>query len=341
MQRAKISLPKDELPHLNQAIEWWYFNGFLQGKKRYAYMSCLFKADKDKVNLSFLKIPTKTIYFSHTILYDLTKKSLQKEILPFVIPSEDSFENRLAIDYFYPLKRTYRNYSIARIEDKIRIKSPFFDLLLKENKKPLLENQTGHIDLGSKSTYYYSYTDLKTSGFIGEEKVVGKSWHDKQWSGEGFMHDSWLWFSLQLESGIDIVCFDYKGKKLASLIYPNNKQETCEVEFKPLGKTWKSKLNVEYELEWEIKIKNFIIRTRPIIPECEMNFGFVNYWEGPLNLSVNGKESKNSFGFMEYLSKTQEASLRNTISNTINLAFDYEKNKNKLLSRIYSKNKKL
>jgi predicted secreted hydrolase len=301
----RVILPKDELLHKEQAIEWWYFNGFLESKnKKYAFMTCLFKAEKDKVNLKFLKVPFKIVYFSHSLLYNLTDKKVEKEILPFVLVSSDSFKKKeLFINYFYPIRKDFFNYEISRNKEGLRVKTKFFDLEMKEKKKPLLEGGKGFIDLGEKSTYYFTYPNLEVSGYLNGEKVRGKAWHDKQWSNKGFMKDSWLWFSLQLSDNTDIVCFDYKGKKMATLSYPNNKQETCEVKFTPLGRTWKShKTGIHYHLSWEIRIKDFVIKTNPIIEDCEMNFGFLNYWEGPLIVNCDGKKAH---GFMEFLAEGQ------------------------------------
>ena len=258
--KERVKLPKDELAHDWPAIEWWYFNGFLEGKKnKYAFMTCLFKADKDKVNLSFLKVPLKTIYFAHTLVYDLSTKKVKKEILPLVVVSEDSFtKDELFINYTYLLRKQFFNYEISRSKNNMRIKTRFFDLIGKEEKKPLLEGGNGYIDLGEKTTYYYTYPRLKISGQMNGEKVKGIAWHDKQWSKQGFMEDYWLWFSLQLPGYKDIVCFDYKGVKMATISYKNNKQETIPVEFISLGKEWKSSTTgITYNLSWKIKIKEY------------------------------------------------------------------------------------
>ena len=166
----------------------------------------------------------------------------------------------------------------------------------------MLENQTGYIDLGEKSTYYYTYSNLSVSGFINNEKVTGIAWHDKQWSNNGFMNDYWLWFSLQLPNNTEIVCFDYKGKKMATISYPNGRLETLEASFNPIGNKWISRKKMEYHLEWEIKIGKFLIKTKPMITDCEMNFGFINYWEGPITADVNGIKAQ---GFMEYLAENK------------------------------------
>ena len=306
----EVKLPQDETVHSNQAIEWWYFNGFLfdenerSKKPRHAFMTCLFKADKDKVNLRFLKVPFKNVYFSHSLIYDLKEKTVEKEILPFVIPSEDSFKKeQMFINYFFPLRRNYINYEILRNDDHLTIKTADLDLKAIEIKKPLLENDTGYINLGEKSTYYYTYPNLAIKGTLKDKKVHGFAWHDHQWSEKGFMKDSWLWFSIQLEDNTQIVCFDYKGKKMATISYPNNKQETVDVTFTPQKKTYKIRSSgMTYELSWIIKIKDFVIKTKPIIEDCEMTFGFLNYWEGPLEVTCKGKKG---YAFMEHLAKQE------------------------------------
>jgi hypothetical protein len=136
--KNRVRLPQDEMAHDWPAIEWWYFNGFLKNKKKsYAFMSCLFKADKDKVNLSFLKVPFKKVYFAHTLIYDLKTKKVEKEILPIVIVSEDSFNKKeLFINYAYLLRKKFFNYEISRNKGNLHLKTRFFDLNAKEKKNP-------------------------------------------------------------------------------------------------------------------------------------------------------------------------------------------------------------
>lgn len=321
MKEKRVVLPKDELAHDWPAIEWWYFNGFLNtSNKKYAFMTCLFKADKDKVNLSFLKVPIKKVYFAHSLLYDLSSKKVEKEILPFVWVSEDSFTKKdLFINYTYLLRKKFFNYEIARHnKDTLHLKTRFFDLYAKEIKKPIFEGGNGFIDLGTKTTFYYTYPRLKVKGKLKGEEVKGIAWHDKQWSKEGFMQDHWLWFSLQLPDNLDIVCFDYKGFTMATISYKNNKQETISVEFFSLDNNWKSpRTGIVYPLSWQIKIKNTVIETSPIIKDCEMNHGFISYWEGPVQLKFNGKKS---LGFMELLAKQPKKSVTQKVSHISNSA---------------------
>jgi predicted secreted hydrolase len=366
-----VRLPADEHFHKGQAIEWWYFNGFLEGEgggrgeekagrnggsgkergkgvggcegggHKYSFMTCLFKAEKDKVNLSFLKLPVKTIYFSHSLLFDLTTGKVEKEVLPFVMLSEDSFKaEELKINYFYPLRTDYINYEISRFGEAMRLKTKWFDLVLDNKKPPLLEGGKGYIELPGKSTYYYSYSRMEAQGVVGKERVKGIAWHDKQWSTAGFMDDYWLWFSIQAEDGTDIVCFDYKGKKMATISYGEGdgcgiggghgggggggvvggggRQKTLPVTFEPTGRAWESPgTGISYNLKWRIKVGGYVIETAPFMEDCEMRFGFINYWEGPLKVSVNGKPAK---GFMEFLAKKGVSGITGMIEREVELA---------------------
>lgn len=297
----RVVLPRDEFPHKNQAIEWWYFNGFLEGKhSKYAFMTSLFRGDRAKLNLHSIKTPFKTVYFSHTMLFNLKTHKVVKEILPFVIPSDDSHKRpELFINYTYPLRKFFMNYEISRQKEDMRVKTSMFDLKLTQQKKPLFEGSTGFIDLGRKSTYYYSYTNLLAEGYVGSEPVKGIAWHDKQWSQQGFTNDSWLWFSLQLPSKREIVCFDYLGVALANISHPDGSQELHPVKFTDLKKYWTSKrTGKRYPLEWKIELGGYTITTAPLITDGEMSTAPVIYWEGPIQVMVNGKKAQ---GFMEIL----------------------------------------
>jgi len=313
--KKRINLPRDEFPHKNQALEWWYFNGFLQGRHKYAVMTCLFKASNEEVKLVFLKPPFKEVYFSHTLLFDLTKKTLKKEILPAVFLLKGSFKRKnLLIRYFFPFRKKFIPYEISGQDANFRIKTGLFDLTAGQTKKPLLENGSGFMKYADKSIYYYSYTGLAAQGYVGSDPVSGKLWHDKQWTRYGFSKEfwAWNWFSVQMADNTEIVCIDCEGKKFADILYADGRQETVPAEFRPLGKTWKSPVTgLRYELEWEIKTEKFLIKTKPFMKKCEVNFGKINYWEGPLEILVNGKKAR---GFMETVLKNQPPMLRSLLN---------------------------
>ena len=308
MKYKPIKFPQDEQAH-KAIIEWWYFNGNLKDEKgnTYSYMNCLFKCDPQKVKIPFLKkAPLKTLYFTHSLISDIKNKKFYSQTNLSVRVSKESFSKPL-------LFVEYNNSSIK--EEKIfnyHMKTKDIDLKMASLKKPLLENKIGYIDLKSKTTFYYSLTNLQTKGTLkieGKEiKVKGKSWMDHQWADTSHTKDKWTWFSIQLDNDTEIVCFEYDDGKvktyLASVLYPDNKQtDTHEVIFTPLQTKWKStKTGAEYPLSWQIVIpsEKITLKVSPLLKTQEMLFGLINYWEGGLEVSgaINKQKVKGT-GFLE------------------------------------------
>ncbi len=313
----KIKFPKDELAHDN-IIEWWYFNGHLKDKKgnKYSFMDCLFKADIKKVKIPFLrKIPFKTHYFSHSILFDIKKKKSYPKIDYVSLVSKDSFSKPLLfVNYMNPIiVHGYFNSVIEQTtKSKYHIKTENFDLNLTSIKNPLLENGTGYVNLKTKGTFYYSLTNLKTEGTIkinGKEiKVKGKSWMDHQWADVSYSKDKWTWFSIQLDNNTEIVCFEYNDGKnktyLATISYSNNRQvSTNNIKLTPINTIWQSNITkAKYPLSWKIEIpsKNIELEVKSLIKKQEMIFGTINYWEGPLTVKgIMNKKKVKGVGFLE------------------------------------------
>jgi predicted secreted hydrolase len=354
MEYNKIEFPKDEQSHDN-IVEWWYFNGNLRSKSgnHYAFMDCLFKVDADKVKIPFLKVPFKTAYFSHSLLSDMRNSEYHSEVNPISIVSTDSFSKQLLfINYFNPSLRGYTNYVIEKIDDfKYYIKTRDLELYMTSMKKPLLEGGTGFIDLNSDQTYYYSLTNLQTEGRIRiRDKwidVTGKSWMDHQWADVSYSNSKWTWFSMQLHNDMEIVCFEYDNGKsktcLAGISYPDDNHEHFnEVEIRPLQKFWKSsKTGTSYPLSWEIDIPDgkVSLKAEALIDNQEVNFGVINYWEGPMRISgtVDGDEVAGE-GFMELVGYpsnfTKVTFLKHEVASILRKTLSYAK-KEVLLRVLY------
>jgi predicted secreted hydrolase len=319
-----IKFPEDESAH-NCIVEWWYFNGHLKAKNgnEYSFMNCLFKVDVKKIKIPFLsKIPLKTSYFSHSFISDLRKKSFNHRTTPLSFISDDSFsKDLLYINYVNPtVKSNYTNCVIEKIDKSIyHLKNEDIDLKLTSTKKPLLEGGKGFLDLHSKSTYYYSLTNLKTEGRIKIKNkwidVTGKSWMDHQWVDENCSDDKWDWFSIQFDDNTEIICFLYDDgitkTSLADISYADGKQEHHkDVEIVPLEKNWTSlKSKATYPLSWKIKIptKNIELNLTAKMEAQEILFGSINYWEGPVKVEgVFDKKKVSGNGFAELVGYKSE-----------------------------------
>lgn len=312
-----IRFPEDESAH-DYVVEWWYFNGHLKDGQghEYSFMDCLFQVDVKKVKIPFLKqIPLKKSYFSHSLLTDLTNKEFHHRISPFSIISDDSFSRPLLfINYINPeIKNGYVNCVIEKIgEATYHLKNEDMDLILTSVKQPVLEGGNGYLDLHSKTTYYYSLTNLKTEGRIKIKNqwidVSGKSWMDHQWADTAYSKDRWDWFSIQLDDDAEIVCYMYDDGKVktygADISYADGKQEHHkDIEIAASGESWVSpKSKAIYPLEWKVYIpsNDLELSLKAKIKDQEMLFGSINYWEGPLTVAGRfGQKNIKGVGFME------------------------------------------
>jgi predicted secreted hydrolase len=314
-----INFPGDEKAH-DKIIEWWYYNGHLKGNdgKQYAFMDCLFKADTRRVRLPFIKVPLKDIYFSHSILSDISSQKFYPTIDYISLVSRQSFSRPLLFVEYVNID-VINGFIVNSIKEnplfEYRLKTASFDLKLKSKKSPLLLGGKGFLNLHGRKTYYYSLTDLAVEGEIYPNgkivKVKGKAWMDHQWANTPYKKDRWTWFSLQLDNHVEIICFEYgqdKRDSLASICYSNGRQESYQhISILPIDGKWKSvKTKAEYELCWQIEIpeKNISLQVKPLIKAQEMIFGTINYWEGPISVSgkFDGKKVK-GLGFMELVGR--------------------------------------
>jgi predicted secreted hydrolase len=308
-QFKPLKFPQDEQKH-DHVIEWWYFNGNLKTAdgRFFSYMNTLFATKPKLVKIPFLsKIPLKTLYFSHYLLTDNDQHEFSHRINPICLVDPNSFTK--------PLLWAHYDNSCLIEETSLfnyHIINDFVDLHLKSLKKPLLLNATGFFDLQVKTTYYYSLTHLETLGLIKVDgqwlKVEGLSWMDHQWAqGPLIRGDKWTWFSIQLDTGDDLVCFVY-GEEIktyhASLLTKDNQAKfTDQVFLKPSSLKYYSKeTGSEYQLGFDLDLPEFNLQLRiiPINEKQEMIFGSINYWEG--GIKVVGFQAGNKIsgqGFME------------------------------------------
>ncbi len=278
-------------------------------------MTCLFKADLKTVKIPVLKhLPLKTLYFRNSIVCDLEAKKSYPLVDNLVVVSTDSFQKPLLfVNYAAPFVSTYFNSSIEETAPfSYRLKTEQMEVSMVSQKKPLLVGGPGFITVASKQTYYYSLTRLRTEGTLtlhGKQiAVTGLSWMDHQWANTRYSRDRWTWFSLQLDNGDDIVCFEYADQTgqawLASISMKDGKQLHSEdVHFEHSDAVWKSKkTGAAYPLSWRITIpsRGIDLTASAVCGEQEVVFSTINYWEGPMEIAgtVQGKRVTGK-GFME------------------------------------------
>ncbi len=361
MKKRKINFPKDHQAH-DSIIEWWYFNGLLKSTdgQEFSFMDCLFKADLLKVNIPYLsQIPLKKslgkkfdVYFAHSVVSDLQRRKNYKEIQNISLISRDSFQReKLFVNYINPLiVQGFSNSEIAQINDRqFHLKTERLDLLLTSRKPALLEGGAGFIEVCGRQSFYYSLTDLQVEGKLylkGKTlNVSGKAWMDHQWADESYRNDQWTWFSVQLANGIDLMCAEYSDGKsksyLVDIIDRQGKQQHFDsMQILPSKKVWVSKTTkARYPQSFLISIPEAKIELniQSLMPDQEMIFGAINYWEGPtaVEARVNGKKVLGR-GFMELVGYPSDYNYLKLVSKSLrqNLMSGIKESRNWLMSRL-------
>ncbi len=320
MRKTPITFPKDHEPH-DAIIEWWYFNGHLKDAKgrRYAFMDCLFKVNAREAKIPFasrvlFRKKHPHLYFAHSVLTDIAKKRNEKDIHVYSLVSRDSFTRPLFyVNYANPLSLGFANHEIAQTgATTFHVKTEMLDLALEMKKPPMLEQGKGYTLVAGRESAYYSLTDLTANGIMRIDgtwiEVEGKTWMDHQWTNETYSKDRWNWFSLQLDNGCDIMCVEYIGERGITRIFDIMNADGTPahghgVTMTPSKKTWKSrKSGIRFPLSWTIKIpsRKAVFEVKASVPDQEMIFFDINYWEGPLDVkgSMDGKPVR-GVGFME------------------------------------------
>ena len=343
-QIKPVALPKDHGPH-DFVVEWWYFNGHLEDKagKKYSFMDCFFKVDISKVNIPHLAPHLiedifkngEYIHFAHTVVSDISKKKSYKEIQNISHISSDTFKKEmLYIKYKNAhLGGDSLNGEIVEIApNDFHIKTTNLDLILDSSKKALFEGGHGYVGTPKDGSYYYSLTDMSVSGSINikgqEVEVSGRAWMDHQWANTTYKgkKDKWTWFSFQLENGTQVMCVEYDKEGGTDILIDIIDKDGVQKQYKkailkPGNKFYKSrKTKSKYPLSWSIEIPeaSITIDTSAMLKSEEMIFGQINYWEGPMKVTMKTAQGKvKGQGFMELVGYPSDYNYLTLVENEI------------------------
>jgi len=198
-----LLFPADHAHHRKSVTEWWYFNGHLVSGTgdNYTYGFCLFRVSA-------------LVYFAHVSFTNEQNRRFTFERI-FYPPGTVKFRQD-APRVSYNEEQLMEQVAPGQFRIKGRCKDIVLDFMLRVEKKPMLVNGDGSIDMpeGGNSAYY-SLTGLTTSGTvrIGPDAMLvsGLSWMDHQW-GDFYVRDKgWDWFSLQLEDSTDYNIYSFRN----------------------------------------------------------------------------------------------------------------------------------
>jgi len=216
---APISLPADAGIHANAHSEWWYFTGHLRDHAghRYGYELTTFKFSgvKGMIPLQF----SDTVYRIDFAITDESRHTFRSMIayLP-VTPGRTSLP---AGTLHSAMKADTGTMSIDTLPGpglayRLRgsMSAGSLDLTLRTTRPPLLEGQGGVEQIANGYSYYYSLTNMQSSGSLvtvgGRQRVDGVTWMDHQWGNWDWRQDKgWDWLSVQLSNGTSLALTNF------------------------------------------------------------------------------------------------------------------------------------
>jgi predicted secreted hydrolase len=289
-----LRFPADHGPHFDSKNEWWYFTGVAAESDGavLGFECTIFKVrSPGKNKFSFLghvaiSAPAQQEYvFSET----LTK-------VPKITVTNFSFDYSDNQTIF--IRGSGDNASV--------------DLALFPHENALLHGRDGAIAMGDGlRSYYYSFTNLETSGTIsckGREYAIisGRTWMDHQWGNFTVFGLLWDWFSLRFDDGGALMLFHFRniiGRTVsANWTYRSatgavTRGSLCRIES---SRTYTdATAGCTFPLDWTISIPelNAFFTVQPLFDNQAFYSAMTpDYWEGLCSFSgsVNGAPAAGS-----------------------------------------------
>jgi predicted secreted hydrolase len=304
--------PRDHGSHPEFRTEWWYFTGNLRdpSKKRFGYQLTFFRQGM----LFEPKDPShpwaiRDVYLAHFTLTDVSAGQFRyAERVSRKGPGLAGADER-------GMHVWLLNWMAKMEGKKIRLEARHQGMELSLDlvpRKPLVfHGKNGLSQKGpatGQASYYFSYTDLETSGFIKtglsqtSVRVNGVSWLDHEFGSNQLTAEQvgWDWFSLHLSDGQDLMIYFLRRKD--GTVEPSSsgtlvtrsggsihlKLSDINVE---IVDTWKSlKSGGKYPSRWKVNVPvaKIALEINPLVPSQELlteGSTGVTYWEG----AVGGK----------------------------------------------------
>lgn len=301
-----IRLPADAAMHTGSPNEWWYVTGHLRDAAghRYGYELVTFKFGNAR-SLDPL-LATNTLYRIDLAITDEANPGFTSTI-EYLAPSPSAALSSRKLDLrmsgptaslaFATLPGPGLAYHLSG-----RMAGGAVDLRVTSSRAPLLEGGKGLEHIGDGYSYYYSLTNLTTSGTLTLHghaiPVNGLSWMDHQWGKWSWTSQKgWDWMAIQLDNGISLSLVNFlsgprvsaKGATISFADQPQLFDHSARMI--PSAPTWTSpRSHIRYPLRWRVQIPSIrldamVTTTVPNQEMVDQLDPFSTYWEGSSHLS--------------------------------------------------------
>lgn len=294
-----LEFPFDQGPHFDARSEWWYFTGEVVTieRKTLGFECTIFK-ERVSRRKGFA-------FIGHVAVSDPENAEHVFSETITSLPVPDIEEGKPVIninDFSYTFSET-EGFRVRGKGENLSV-----DVILYPLTEVLLHGEDGIIVMGDgRESYYYSYTNLATTGSIMLKGIKysiasGRTWMDHQWGNFTVFGVLWDWFSLRFDDGGALMLFRFRN------IFDNTVRsnwtymsEAGEVYY---GKHFNMRAkrtytdeqgNCTYPVDWTVKVSNldaFFAVTPLFDAQALYDVTIPNYWEGLCSVEGNIAEKK-------------------------------------------------
>lgn len=312
-QPRAFTFPEDNGSHPEYQTEWWYYTGNLTDLdgRRFGYQLTFFRHGLSAAPITRTsEWATNESYLAHFTITDIDNNQFH------AFDQASRGAAGLAGATSSPLNIFVEGWSATGDQPttlRANRDGIGLELDLSSIKAPTLQGDGGVSPRSSKpgdASYYYSLTRMETNGTIrlGEQSftVEGYSWFDHEWS-TGLLDRGqvgWDWFGIHLDDGQDIKWGQIRQPD-GSLVIGNGTitgpasagregglapitvLQKNDLRLTVLEKWTSPHTGAVYPSRWRMEIPKagIDIEIKPFIPDQELRFPLITYWEGAISVA--------------------------------------------------------
>lgn len=320
-----LTFPEDFGAHEDFRTEWWYYTGNLETPegRHFGFELTIFRVG--------LLPPTaelpddsqwygRSIYFAHFAVSDIAADqfhAFERYSRPGPgLAGAQSDPYRVWIEDWSIAQNESGTYHLQAEKSEISL-----DLTLTDEMGIVLHGQNGYTRGGeslANAAYYYSQPYLRADGFVQIDgvryPVKGLAWKDHEFSSGRLDTDQtgWDWFSLHLEDGSALMLYQLREREGGISDSSSGTFITRDGVPRPVQNTgfeitvldeWRSPhTGGLYPSAWQIRLDepNCRLEVRPWMPDQELHFPAVTYWEGAVHFEgICSGEPARGNGYVE------------------------------------------
>jgi predicted secreted hydrolase len=308
----RYQLPRDHFEHPDFRTEWWYYTGNVHAADghRFGFELVFFRQGEQKgdaANPSAWRIGD--LYLAHLALTDIDAGRFRyfqrlNRSGPGIAGASQSESRVWNANWEAKWDPATAAQTLTAVAEGVR-----FTLRLTPRTAPVIHGENGVSQKAAgegKASYYVSFPRLDVAGTLNGAAVTGTAWMDHEW----FTHQlepnqqGWDWFSVQLDSGADLMLFQLRQSggaidPFSSGTYIASGGRTthlkrADFELQPIDWWTSPRTKTRYPIRWRITVPSLhlALECAAAIPAQELvaeDDAFPNYWEGAVTYSGTGK----------------------------------------------------